>query len=55
MIHVKYGMKKPNAFISRAVDNVTDNILIYTLRGSIKAVNKQMTEILPTIEHSFIC
>lgn len=52
LIRVKYGMKKPNALISRAVAGTIDETLIYTLPGSQKAVNEYLTEILPTLEHS---
>lgn len=52
LIRVKYGMKKPNALISRAVAGTIDETLIYTLPGSRTAVNEYLTEILPTLEHS---
>lgn len=52
LIRVKYGMKKPNALISRAVAGTIQDTLIYTLPGSVKAVKEYLDEILPTIEHS---
>lgn len=52
LIRVKYGMKKPNAILSRSIAGVIDKTLIYTLPGSQKAVNEYLTEILPTLEHS---
>jgi len=52
LIRVKYGMLKPNALISRAVAGVADKTLIYTLPGSVKAVDEYMTEIKTTIEHT---
>ena len=52
LIRVKYGMKKPNALISRAVAGTIDKTLVYTLPGSVKAVNEYLDEILPTLEHS---
>lgn len=52
MIRVKYGMEKPNALISRSVAGVIGSTLVYTLPGSVKAVNEYCKEILPTIEHS---
>jgi len=52
LIRVKYGMKKPNALISRAVAGTIDDTLVYTLPGSTKAVKEYLDEILPTIEHS---
>lgn len=52
MIRVKYGMKKPNALISRSVAGVRGKMLIYALPGSLKAVREYCSEILPTILHS---
>lgn len=52
LIRVKYGMKKPNALISRAVAGTINDTLVYTLPGSTKAVKEYLDEILPTIEHS---
>lgn len=52
LIRVKYGMLKPNALISRAIAGVSDKTLIYTLPGSVKAVDEYMTEIKTTIEHT---
>ena len=52
LIRVKYGIKKPNALISRAVAGTIDETLIYTLPGSAKAVKEYLEEILPTVEHS---
>ena len=52
LIRVKYGMKKPNALISRAVAGTINETLIYTLPGSTKAVKEYLEEILPTVEHS---
>lgn len=51
MIRVKYGEKKPNALLSRGVSGVMANSLVYTLPGSVKAVNEYMTEILKTLDH----
>ncbi len=52
LIRVKYGIKKPNALISRAVAGTIGKTLVYTLPGSVKAVNEYLDEILPTLEHS---
>jgi molybdopterin biosynthesis enzyme MoaB len=46
-----YGLQKPNAMLSRGVAGVIGQSLIYTLPGSVKAVNEYMTEILTTLEH----
>jgi molybdenum cofactor synthesis domain-containing protein len=52
-IRVKYGMKNPRALISRAVAGVIGMTLVYTLPGSVKAVEEYMTEIVSTMEHTF--
>jgi len=52
MIRVKYGMKKPNALVSRSIAGVIGQMLVYALPGSVKAVREYCTEILPTILHS---
>lgn len=53
-IRVKYGQEIPNALISRAVVGVKDKMIIYTLPGSVKAVNEYMNEILKTMEHMIL-
>lgn len=50
-IRMKYGAEKPNALLSRGVAGTIGNSIIYTLPGSVKAVNEYMTEILKTYEH----
>ena len=52
LIRVKYGMKNPNAVISRSAAGVIGKTLVYVLPGSVKAINEYMAEILPTLEHS---
>lgn len=51
MIRVKYGANKPNALLSRGVAGIISETLVYTLPGSVKAVNEYMEEILKTLEH----
>ncbi len=51
-IRVKYGSDKPNALLSRGVAGVMGKSLIYTLPGSVRAVNEYMTEILKTLRHT---
>jgi len=51
MIRIKYGKDKPNALLSRGVAGLIGETLIYTLPGSVKAVNEYMEEILKTLEH----
>jgi len=50
-IRLKYGQEKPNALLSRGVAGVLDNTLVYTLPGSVKAVNEYLTEIFKTMKH----
>lgn len=51
-IRIKYAFEKPNALLSRAVAGVAGRSLIYTLPGSVRAVEEYMTEILRTLEHT---
>lgn len=51
MIRLKYGANKPNALLSRGVAGLMSDTLVYTLPGSVKAVNEYMEEILKTLEH----
>lgn len=53
-IRVKYGTGKPNALLSRGVAGITGKSLIYTLPGSVKAVDEYMTEILRTLKHTLL-
>ena len=51
-IRIKYGSEKPNALLSRGVAGIIGKSLIYTLPGSLKAVNEYMNEILKTLSHT---
>jgi molybdopterin adenylyltransferase len=51
-IRIKYGAEKPNALLSRGVAGITGRSLIYTLPGSVRAVEEYMAEILKTLEHT---
>lgn len=51
-IRMKYGTEKPNALVSRSVAGVKGITLVYTLPGSVKAVEEYMQEIVKTISHS---
>jgi len=51
MIRFKYGQNKPNAMLSRSVCGLMGETLVYTLPGSVKAVEEYMAEILQTLEH----
>jgi molybdenum cofactor synthesis domain-containing protein len=50
-IRTKYGQDKPAALLSRSVAGVMGHGLVYTLPGSVKAVEQYMSEILRTMEH----
>lgn len=51
-IRFKYGSEKPQALLSRSIAGTLDNCLVYTLPGSVRAVNEYMNEILKTLLHS---
>jgi molybdopterin adenylyltransferase len=51
-IRIKYGYDMPNALLSRGVAGITGNALIYTLPGSLNAVEEYMIEILKTLKHT---
>ena len=50
-IRVKFGAEKPSALLSRGVAGVIGTTQIYTLPGSVRAVEEYMGEILKTLEH----
>ena len=51
MIRMKYGALKTQALISRSVAGVMGKTLVFTLPGSVKAVNEYMEEILKSLLH----
>jgi molybdopterin adenylyltransferase len=51
MIRMKYGTDKPAALLSRSVAGVMGKSLIFTLPGSVRAVNEYMAEILKSLTH----
>ena len=51
MIRMKYGMKKPNALISRSIAGVKGQTMIFALPGSVRAVNEYMSEITQVLKH----
>lgn len=53
-IRVKYGNEMPDALLSRGVAGIMGKSLIYTLPGSVKAVDEYMTEILKTLKHAVL-
>ncbi|HLO90054.1 MAG TPA: molybdenum cofactor synthesis domain-containing protein [Lentimicrobium sp.] len=52
LIRVKYGTEKPAALLSRGVAGVIGGTLVYTLPGSVRAVEEYLTEINKTLKHS---
>jgi molybdopterin adenylyltransferase len=53
-IRVRYGSEKPNALLSRGVAGVIGKALIYTLPGSVRAVEEYLTEIIKTLQHAIL-
>jgi molybdenum cofactor synthesis domain-containing protein len=51
-IRIKYGAEKPNSLLSRGIAGVTGKSLIYTLPGSVRAVEEYMNEIVKTLKHT---
>jgi molybdopterin adenylyltransferase len=51
-IRIKYGSEKPNALLSRGVAGVMGISLVYTLPGSVRAVEEYLSEILKTLKHT---
>ncbi|MCX6287708.1 MAG: molybdopterin-binding protein [Bacteroidetes bacterium] len=51
MIRMKYGALKTQALISRSVAGVMGKTLVFTLPGSVKAVNEYMEEIRKSLLH----
>jgi molybdopterin adenylyltransferase len=53
-IRIKYGAEKPNALLSRGIAGIAGRSLIYTLPGSVRAVDEYMAEILKTLKHTVL-
>ena len=51
MIRMKYGAEKPAALTSRSVAGVMGKSLVFTLPGSVRAVNEYMAEICKSLMH----
>ena len=51
MIRMKYGAEKPAALTSRSVAGVRGKSLVFTLPGSVSAVNEYMAEICKSLMH----
>lgn len=52
-IRMKYGAEKPNALLSRGIAGLMGETFVYSIPGSVKAVNEYMDEILKTLRHLF--
>jgi len=50
-VRAKFGADKPNALLSRGIAGVAGTMQIYTLPGSVRAVEEYAGEILKTLEH----
>jgi molybdenum cofactor synthesis domain-containing protein len=53
-VRIKYGSDNPAALLSRGVAGIMGKSLIYTLPGSVRAVNEYITEILKTLQHTLM-
>ena len=54
LIRVKYGMKNPNAALSRSIAGTKNKTLLFALPGNPKAVNEYLTEIFAVLFHSLL-
>ena len=52
-IRVKYGAEKPGAPLSRGVAGILGKSLVYTLPGSVRAVDEYLDVIVKTLLHTF--
>jgi molybdenum cofactor synthesis domain-containing protein len=50
-IRMKFGAANPNALLSRSIAGVAGTMQVYTLPGSVRAVEEYLGEILRTMEH----
>ena len=51
-IRIKYGTDKPSVLLSRSIAAIARMTQIYTLPGSVRAVEEYLTEIVKTLEHA---
>jgi molybdopterin adenylyltransferase len=51
-IRIKYGTENPAALLSRGGAGIIGKSLIYTLPGSVRAVEEYMEEIVKTLKHT---
>jgi len=50
-VRAKHGQQNPRARLSRSIAGVAGKTQIYTLPGSVRAVEEYLEEILKTLEH----
>jgi len=50
-IRVKYGASNPHALLSRGVCGTMGSTVVFTLPGSVKAVDEYMSELLSVLDH----
>ena len=53
-IRMQCGRENPNALLSRSVAAVVGPTLVYTLPGSVRAVQEYMPKVLETLEHAVL-
>lgn len=53
MIRLKHGQQNKAALLSRSIAGIAKKTLIYTLPGSLRATSEYLSEIIPTLEHTF--
>ena len=53
-IRMKFAAAKPNALLSRSIAGTAGQSQVYTLPGSVRAVEEYLGEILKTIEHALL-
>jgi molybdopterin adenylyltransferase len=53
-IRIKYAAQNPNSLLSRSIAGIIGESLIYTLPGSVKAVEEYLSEILKTLKHTIL-
>jgi len=51
LIRIKYGQEKPGALLSRSTAGLMGSTIVYTLPGSVKAVEEYISEITKTMLH----
>lgn len=54
LVRAKYGMKNPNAVLSRSIAGTKNKTLLFALPGNPKAVNEYLTEIFLVLFHSLL-